>query len=145
MTTSRSARAVWEGDLKSGSGKVDAESSRAFGDLGVTWKARSESADGKTSPEELIAAAHATCFSMAFANLLAQGGHTPSRLDVRATVSFDPRVPAVTASRLEVRATIPGIDQDAFQKTANAAKDGCPVSKALTGNIAIEMEAHLES
>lgn len=145
MITSRSARASWEGNLESGTGRIDAESSQAFGDLGITWKARAEGADGKTSPEELIAAAHAACFSMAFSKALSSGGQPPKRLDVRATVSFDPVKLQVMSSRLEVRGDVPGIDPAEFRKLAEAAKDGCPVSKALMGNVAIELDAKLES
>lgn len=144
MSTSRLARAVWEGDLQSGKGTVTAVSSQAFGDLAVTWKARAESANGKTSPEELIAAAHATCFSMALSNVLAGGGHAPTRLQVQATVTFDPMKPKIESSRLELTATVPGIDQQAFQEAAEKAKVGCPVSQALAGNIAIDLEAKLE-
>lgn len=145
MSTSRSASAVWEGDLKGGKGSLRAESSGAFRDLGITWKARSEAADGKTSSEELLAAAHAGCFSMALAAALAGEGHPPKKLEVRATVSFDPIALRVQSSRLEVRAEVPGIDPQTFEKVAQGAKEGCPISKALAGNLQIDLTTTLQS
>src|SRR5690625_2443538 len=145
MSTSRSANAVWEGDLKGGNGKLSAESSGAFRDLGITWKARSESAEGKTSSEELLAAAHAGCFSMALAGALAKEGHPPKKLEVRATVTFDPIALVVQSSRLEVQAEVPGIDPQTFERVAQGAKAGCPISKALQGNLQIELQSNLKS
>lgn len=144
MATTRTASAQWKGDLFSGEGKVAAESSKAFSELDVTWKARAESAQGKTSPEELIAAAHAACFSMALSKALSDSGHTAERLSVNATVAFDPVKLTVDSSKLQLQAKVPGIEPERFQQVAQAAKDGCPVSKALAGSVAIELEASLE-
>ncbi len=145
MAAIRRAQAVWQGDLMSGSGIVSAATSGAFADLPVTWASRTESADGRTSPEELIAAAHAACYSMALSNELAKGGTPARRLEVSATVTFD-RVAGqwtVVTSELRVKGDVPGIAADAFLGAADAAKDGCPVSRALRGNVAISVEATL--
>jgi len=128
----RSASVTWQGDLMSGSGEIDEVPSGAFGPLQVTWKARAEESDGRTSPEELLAAAHATCFAMALAHALAQGGHAPERLQTSATVTFVPGT-GVTKSALTVVGAVPGIDEDAFRAAAGDAKENCPVSKALGG------------
>jgi osmotically inducible protein OsmC len=113
--------------------------------LAVTWSSRTETANGRTSPEELIAAAHATCFSMAFSNGLAKAGTPPDRLDTEATVTFEKTDAGnrVTKSALTVRADIPGISEEDFQTAAVAAKEGCPVSQALKGNVEITLEASL--
>lgn len=141
MATVRRAEASWEGDLFSGKGVVHTTTSGVLRDLEVTWPSRAEEPSGRTSPEELIAAAHAACFSMALANGLAKGGHPPRRLEVSAAVTFDP--PNVKSSALEVRGWVPGIDEAAFQRAAEEAKDNCPVSKALKGNVQLSVRATL--
>ncbi|HZS38177.1 MAG TPA: OsmC family peroxiredoxin [Polyangia bacterium] len=144
MAAIRQAHVVWEGDLAKGHGKVSAKSG-AFKDQPVSWAARTESSDGKTSPEELVAAAHASCYSMAFAAGLGRAGHAPTRLEVTATVTFEKLEAGwrVVSSALEVRGTVPGIDAAAFEKAAEAAKDGCPISQALKGNVALSVKATL--
>jgi osmotically inducible protein OsmC len=141
----RTASTVWQGDLAGGSGSLSLNSSGATGELPVTWASRTKRSEGKTSPEELIAAAHASCFSMALSNGLAQGGHPAERLDVSATVAFDVDGLKVARSKLSVRGRVPGIDQAAFEEAARGARDGCPVSGALKGNVDIQVEARLES
>jgi lipoyl-dependent peroxiredoxin len=147
MTAIRRAEAAWEGDLITGRGTVTAVTSGAFRDLPVSWAARTEAADGKTSPEELIAAAHASCFEMALSGALARGGTPPDHLDVSATVTFDKTDAGwrVVSSALTVRGRVPGIDADGFRAAAEATRDGCPVSQALKGNVALSVEAALES
>lgn len=135
----RKARATWEGDLFTGSGTVSAETSRLFTDAGVTWAARTESADGKTSPEELIASAHAACFCMALANEMSSLGSAPARLQVEATATFEP--PKITKVVLDVSADAPGIDEVKFREAVAAAEQSCPVSNALRGNVEIEVRA----
>lgn len=145
MAAIRRAQAVWQGDLMKGSGEVTAASSKAFSSLPVTWASRTEQPDGRTSPEELIAAAHAACYSMAFSNELAQNGTPATRLDVTATVTFD-RIDGkwtVARSELQVTGEVPGIDEATFAQKANGAKDGCPVSRALQGNVQISVQATL--
>lgn len=138
------ASTTWEGDLMSGSGTTSLASGAAE-PLAVTWSSRTETANGRTSPEELIAAAHATCFSMAFSNGLAKAGTPPDRLDTEATVTFEKTDAGnrVTKSALTVRADIPGISEEDFRTAAAAAKEGCPVSQALKGNVEITLEASL--
>jgi lipoyl-dependent peroxiredoxin len=143
MATERKAEVTWQGDLMSGSGTIDSVTSGAFGGLGVSWPARSEEPNGLTSPEELIAAAHATCFSMALSHALAQGGHAPEQLDTSATVTFQPGE-GITKIALEVAGRVPGMDDGAFQEAAKQAKENCPVSKALTGVPEITLKARLE-
>jgi lipoyl-dependent peroxiredoxin len=144
-TAESSATAVWEGDLAHGGGKV-APASGAFGEQEVTWASRTSRSAGKTSPEELIAAAHASCFAMAFSNTLTQAGHVPERLEVSAKATFDTDAgPKITTMDLTVRGRVPGIDEDGFLEAANAAKEGCPVSGALKGNVEIRLDAALES
>jgi lipoyl-dependent peroxiredoxin len=139
----RSASTVWEGNLPKGKGTLNLDSSHATGELPVSWASRSEKrAEGQTSPEELIAAAHASCFSMALSNGLAQAGSPPEELDVSATVTFVPGT-GITKSALEVTGRVPGMDEDAFREAAEAAKDGCPVSGALKGNVELELNARL--
>jgi osmotically inducible protein OsmC len=142
----RTANTVWEGNLAHGKGLLSFKSA-ATDDLPVTWASRTERSDGKTSPEELIAAAHASCFSMALSHELSQAGHEPERLEVSSTVVLDEvdGGPKVTESRLTVRGRVPGIDQEQFEKLAQAAGQGCPVSGALKGNLDITVDAKLES
>lgn len=134
----RSATAVWEGDLFNGTGTVSAQSSGLFRDAGVSWPARTEDAGGKTSPEELIAAAQAACFCMAFSNELSSRGSVPERLETTATVRFEP--PKITQVRLEVTARVPDMDDDTFDEAVSAAEESCPVSNALRGNVDIQVD-----
>lgn len=146
MTVARRASVSWEGNLASGSGHLDAISSKAFTGLPVTWASRTEQPDGRTSPEELLAAAHASCYSMALAGELTRAGTPPDRLEVTAEITFD-RVDGkwtVISSRLEVHGSVPGIDEDRFQAIASGAKDGCPISRALAGNVELSVEAALD-
>ena len=138
----RSASVTWQGDLMSGHGEIDEVPSGAFGPLQVTWSARAEDSNGKTSPEELLAAAHATCFAMALSHGLAQSGHAAERLQTSATVTFVPGT-GVTRSALTVVGSVPGIGEDEFQAAAEDAKENCPVSKAL-GGVEKTLEARLQ-
>jgi lipoyl-dependent peroxiredoxin len=141
----RTASVTWNGDLMSGSGTIDEVGSGAFGPLDVTWASRAEDASGgRTSPEELIAAAHASCFSMALSGGLAKAGTPPERLQTSATVTFVPGT-GITKSALTVRGVVPGLDADGFREAAEAAKEGCPVSKALAAVPEISLDAQLES
>jgi osmotically inducible protein OsmC len=135
----RKARATWTGDLSEGSGTVSAQSSTLFSDAEVTWASRTEAPGGKTSPEELIAAAHASCFSMAFSNELGSRGHTPSKVEVSATSAFEGGT--ITMMVLEVVADVPDADDAAFGEALEAAKQSCPVSNALRGNVEIDVKA----
>ncbi|MEW9870577.1 OsmC family protein [Arthrobacter sp. HS15c] len=142
MAATRTAHTVWNGDLISGSGQTTLDSS-GLGTFDVTWKARTEAAEGKTSPEELIAAAHASCFSMAFSHALAGAGHAPEEINTKAAVTFVPGT-GITGSHLTMSAKVPGISEEEFQKIAAEAKVGCPVSGALA-SIDITLDATLES
>ena len=143
MAATSRAEATWEGDLIKGSGTVK-PASGAFGTLPINWAARSERAEGetRTSPEELIAAAHAACYSMAFSNGLAKAGHTAERLDTTAAVEFVPGK-GITHITLSVRGRVPGIDTRDFERLAEEAKAGCPVSQALKNNVEITLDARL--
>jgi lipoyl-dependent peroxiredoxin len=146
MAAVRRATVKWVGNLASGSGELSADTSRAFSALPVTWASRFEQADGKTSPEELLAAAHATCFSMALSSDLTKAGSPPEQLDVTAEVTLD-RVEGkatVMSSKLTVRGRVPGIDEAAFKAAAEQARAGCPLSRALQGNVALSIEASLD-
>ena len=144
MAAERRASVTWSGDLMSGSGTIDEVGSGAFGPLDVSWPARSEEASGgKTSPEELIAAAHASCFSMALANGLAKGGNVPERLRTSAAVTFVPGS-GITKIALSVRGTVPGLDAAGFGEAAEDAKKNCPVSQALASVPEITLDAELE-
>ncbi len=132
MATDRKAEVVWQGDLMSGSGTIENVTSGAIPALEVSWASRSEEPNGKTSPEELIASAWASCFSMALSAGLAKGGTPPERLETSATVTFQPGE-GITKGALTVRGTVPGIAGDAFIEAAETAKQNCPVSKALAG------------
>ena len=138
------AHTAWEGDLFAGSG-ITSLASGAADPMPVTWSSRTEASEGRTSPEELIAAAHASCYSMAFSNGLASEGTPANRIDTEAIVTFAKTDAGfkVTKSVLIVRADVPGIAEDDFQTAAEAAKDGCPVSQALAGNVEISLEAVL--
>lgn len=142
MATVKKSHAVWSGDLKSGKGEVSLDSS-GIGTYPITWKARSEEAGGLTSPEELIAAAHAGCFSMALSNELSKAGHTPEKIETSAEVEFVPGT-GITTSKLQVRGKVPGVSKEDFETAAQGAGKNCPVSQALKG-VKIEVTATLES
>ena len=145
MSQVRRAEVEWNGDLLTGAGTVSAASSHAFGPLPVSWAARTEHPD-KTSPEELVAAAHASCFAMAFSSGLAKAGTPPQTLRVSADVTFA-KLDAgwtVQSSALTVRGVVPGMSDDDFRAAADAAKDGCPISRALQGNVELSVDAALE-
>ncbi|MBO1331075.1 OsmC family protein [Streptomyces sp. VRA16 Mangrove soil] len=131
MATTRSAHTVWEGNLLEGSGTVTFDSS-GIGQQAVSWPSRAEQANGKTSPEELIAAAHSSCFSMALSHGLSGAGTPPTKLVTSADVTFQPGE-GITGIHLIVEGTVPGLDEQGFQAAAEDAKKNCPVSQALTG------------
>jgi len=145
MATTRRADAVWEGELTSGKGQVSSGSSGLFRDLPVSWSARTEAPGGKTSPEELLAAAHASCFAMALSAGLARAGTPPKKLEVSASVTFDKVGDGwkVTKSELTVRGWVPGSDAQKFKAAADAAGQGCPISQALKGNLDVSVNASL--
>jgi osmotically inducible protein OsmC len=146
MGVVRKAAVSWDGNLASGSGHLDAVSSGAFKGLPVTWASRTEQPDGRTSPEELLASAHASCYSMAFAGDLTKAGTPPTHLEVTSEIAFD-RVDGkwtVLSSKLVVHGSVAGIDADQFRAIAAQAKDGCPISRALGGNVALSVEATLD-
>jgi osmotically inducible protein OsmC len=138
----RTAHVTWSGSLMEGAGTITSVGSGAFGPLDVTWAARTEDSSEWTSPEELLAAAHAACFSMALSHGLAQAGTPPEKLDVDATVTFVPGT-GITKSALIVRAVVPGIEEPAFLHAAEAAKENCPISQALASVPEITLEASL--
>jgi osmotically inducible protein OsmC len=129
MAATRTAASEWHGSLTEGSGRVSLESS-GLGTFDVTWASRTEEPNGRTSPEELMAAAHASCYSMAFSNVLAKAGHPPTTLNTRAEVDFQPGE-GVTGIRLHVSGDVPGLEADGFRAAAEEAKVACPVSQAL--------------
>jgi osmotically inducible protein OsmC len=141
----RRADAVWQGSLTRGSGEVSLTTSGAAGPLSVTWSSRTARSEGKTSPEELLAAAHASCYCMALSGDLADAGTPPEKLEVSATVTFEEIEGGwkTGSSRITVKGTVPGIDEAAFKTAAEGAKDGCPISGALQGNVEISVEATL--
>jgi osmotically inducible protein OsmC len=145
MANEKTAHATWEGDLMSGSGRVSTGSG-VLSDEGVTWAARAEDTDG-VSPEELIAAAHATCVSMALSHALAEQGHTPTRLETDATATFDKTEAGfrLTTIKLAIDGEVEGIDGVEFLEAAEGAAENCPVSQALKGNVEISVEATLSS
>ena len=136
------ASVTWSGSLFEGSGTIESVGSGAFETLPVSWKARTGETGGQTTPEELIAAAHAACFSMAFSNILAEAGTPPEKLETSATVTFVPGT-GITKSALTVRGTVPGIDVPAFLHAAQTAVENCPVSKALAAVPEITVDAAL--
>jgi len=142
MATTRTMSTTWHGTLMDGAGTIHEAGSGAFGALEVTWAARAEEPNGKTSPEELIAAAHSACFAMALSHGLAQAGTPAEQLDTSATVTFVPGE-GITKVALSVRGTVPGVDEEAFVSAAEAAKVGCPVSKALAAVPEITLDAGL--
>jgi osmotically inducible protein OsmC len=143
VATERRAEVTWTGDLLSGGGTIDKVGSGAFGPLDVSWAARSEEPNGKTSPEELIAAAWASCFAMALSAGLARGGTPPERLLTSATVTFQPGE-GITKGALTARGTVPGLDAKGFAAAAESAKTNCPVSQALAGITDVTLDAALE-
>jgi osmotically inducible protein OsmC len=140
MSATRNASTRWTGDLQTGSGVTTFVSS-GLPDTPVTWAARTNNPEGKTSPEELIAAAHTSCFSMAFSAALGKAGYTPEEVVTEAAVTFKPGT-GITDIALKVQAVIPGIDKDEFEQIANGAKENCPVSQALKA-VPISLEATL--
>src|SRR5689334_9756388 len=142
MATDRRAETVWQGDLMNGSGTISQVPSGAFGPLDVSWASRAEEPNGKTSPEELIAAGWAACFAMALSNGLAKDGNPPEKLETSATVTFQPGE-GITKGVLTVRGTVPGMDDSAFRAAAENAKQNCPVSKALAGIPDVTLDAAL--
>ena len=145
MAESR-ATAVWEGDLTSGSGRVSADTG-VFSEAPVSWAARTERPAAETSPEELLAAAHASCYAMALSHALAQAGNPPERLEVSAVCHFTPAEGGgfeVSRMDLDVRGRVPSLDQGGFEEAARAGEQGCPISNALRGNVDIRLTAALE-
>ena len=142
MATDRNAKVTWAGSLLEGSGTIEGVGSGAFGPLDVTWSSRAEAPDGRTSPEELIAAAWASCFSMALSHALAGAGTPPERLETSVTVTFQPGE-GITKGAIEVVGTVPGLDHDGFVSQAESAKTNCPVSMALTGVPEVTVDATL--
>jgi lipoyl-dependent peroxiredoxin len=144
MGAERRAAVTWQGDLTTGRGTIENVGSGAFGPLDVSWAARTEEPGGKTSPEELIAAAHASCFAMALSGALAKAGTAPERLRTSATLTFVPGT-GITKAALTVEGAVPGMDEDAFRAAAEDAKENCPVSGALKGNVELTVDARLVS
>lgn len=146
MAATRTATVTWNGNLATGSGTVSAGSSELFTDLPISWAARTEAPHGHTSPEELLAAAHASCFSMQLSVGLDRAGTPPDHLHVSATVTFDKVNDGwtVTRSQLDVIGVVPGLDEAGFHAAAQAAKVGCPISRALAGNVELSVSATLE-
>lgn len=145
MAAVKHAEATWRGDLANGAGTIERVSSGAFGPLPVSWAARTGEGEGaQTSPEELIAAAHAACFSMALSGGLTKAGMPPESLSVSARITFVPGT-GITTSALEVAGEVPGISEADFQQAAEQAKENCPVSSALKGNVEMSVSARLVS
>ena len=142
MATDRRAEVVWQGSLREGSGTIVSTTSGSIGEQPVTWVNRSEDSPTATSPEELIAAAHASCFSMALLGALARAETPPTELRTSATVTFQPGE-GITKIALTVEGTVPGLDEDGFREAAQTAKENCPVSKALAGVPEISLDARL--
>ena len=145
MAEVRHAEVNWSGDLQTGAGIIKYVTSGVLSRLPVSWASRTNAHNGKTSPEELLAAAHASCFSMAFSARLGKNGTPPTDLMVKAEVTFD-QVDGgwkVTQSVLKVRGLVPGIDDETFKRIAEDARDNCPISKALVGNLRLEVDAQL--
>jgi osmotically inducible protein OsmC len=146
MAAIRRAETSWSGPLSTGTGAVSTRTSASFADLPVTWAARTEAPDGKTSPEELLAAAHSACFAMALSGALVRAGTPPDTLEVAAEVTFDKLEAGwrVVSSALRVRGRVPGISAADFDAAAQATKTGCPISQALNPTIAVSVVATLE-
>jgi lipoyl-dependent peroxiredoxin len=147
MATTRRATATWSGDLLSGRGSVTAASTGIFRDQPTTWASRTEEPNGVTSPEELLAAAHASCFSMACSNNLAKAGTPVERLEVEVAITADKQEAGwtVVSAAITVHGRVPGATQESFAEAARGAKDGCPISRALAGNVEITVEATLDA
>jgi lipoyl-dependent peroxiredoxin len=145
MAVERSARATWEGDLIEGSGEVSTDSG-VVRNARVTWSARAEQADENTSPEELIAAAHATCVLMALAGALARDGTPPGQLESQATATFEQTADGFrfTTMRLSIHGEVDGLDEEGFRRAAEEAAENCPVSQALKGNVEVSLDASVE-
>ena len=143
MATHRTAEVTWQGSLIEGSGTIDSTTSGVLAPLPVTWTSRAEDPQGRTSPEDLLAAAHASCFAMALSGALADAGYPPDELRTSATVTFVPGT-GITKSALTVYGRVPKIDEDAFREAAEGAKAGCPISQALAGVSDITLDAQLE-
>ena len=145
MAVVRQADVVWNGDLASGSGTVSTATSKAFSELSVSWPSRAEESEGRTSPEELVAAAHASCYAMALSAGLGRAGTPPHQLQVTAKVTFGKVGDGfkVISSALTVRGRVPDADEAGFIQAAEAAKDGCPISQALKNNVELSVEATL--
>jgi osmotically inducible protein OsmC len=143
MATDRRADVRWQGSLMDGSGTIVSTTSGKLGEQPVSWANRAEDSPSATSPEELIAAAHAACFSMALSHALAQGGNAPDELQTSATVTFQPGE-GITKIALTVEGSVPGLDAGAFEQAAQTAKENCPVSKALAAVPEITLEASLQ-
>ncbi len=146
MATTRQADATWSGDLLSGRGTVSAATTGVFRDLATTWASRTGEPAGVTSPEELLATAHASCFSMAVSNELAKAGTPPTRVAVTVAVTADKLEAGwtVLSSAIKVSGVVPGATDASFREAAEKAKDGCPISRALKGNVELSVEATLE-
>lgn len=147
MAAIRTATVTWQGPLATGEGTVTAGSSGMFTDLPISWGSRTEQPDGRTSPEELLAAAHAACFAMAFSADLGRAGFTPDELHVEAEVTFDKPEGGwtVTRSALTVLGHVQGITPEEFGRIAEGTRDGCPISRALAGNVELSVDATLET
>ena len=145
MSATRRANATWEGPLAKGAGRFKVDSG-AIDEQEVTWASRTERSEGRTSPEELLAAAEASCFSMALSHILDEQGHPPERLDVSAACTIDTSGdgPKVSTMEIDVRGRVEGIDGPAFEQAASQAADGCPISGALKGNVEISVNATLD-
>jgi osmotically inducible protein OsmC len=144
----RRAEVIWSGELMKGNGQLTLQSSGALKNAPVTWASRTENPDGRTSPEEMLAAAHAECYAMGLSATLARGGNTPERLDVLAVASIDRKPEGgiqVTTMDLSVRGRVPGIDQQAFQEAAQKAEQSCPISNAIRNNVQITLKAQLDA
>lgn len=143
-TVERRSEVLWEGGLAEGDGSFSAASSGAMKGYPVTFASRVQSPDGKTSPEEMIAAAHATCYAMALANTLAQKGDSPQRLTVEAVCSLNDEALKITILDLDVTGKVPGVTPEHFEEVAREAEQACPVSNAVRGNVEIHLKTHLE-
>jgi osmotically inducible protein OsmC len=147
MAQTRRAQAYWSGDLASGGGAVSTTTSGIISERPISWRARTEASEGNTSPEELLAAAHAACYSMALSNELSKAGHVPERVDVSVEVTADKREQGwtVLGSHITVRARVPGADRAVLDEQAEKAKHGCPISRALSDTVEVTLEAILEA
>ena len=144
MATDRQATTIWQGSLTTGSGQTTLDTTKVAGPFEVSWPSRAGDPEGRTSPEELLAAAHASCYSMALSGALDDLGNTPERLETSAVVTFSTDGGAhVSGVALTVRGTVPGLDDDGFRRAAEEAKEGCPISKVMAGNVPITLDAQL--